>query len=137
MIKCYSDLIQLKSFSERLEYLKLGGCVGAETFGFDRVFYQRFLKSSEFKRIRYQVIARDNGCDLGIPGHEIYTGCKTIIHHMNPSTMDDLQNNIDALLNPEYLITTILDTHNSIHYGSEKSINLPTDRSRNDMCPWL
>ena len=117
MIKTYSELITLPTFEERYRYLRLEGAVGADTFGFDRIFNQRFYTSSEWRRIRDEVITRDNGCDLGIPGHEIFG--KIIIHHINPISLDDLDRHSDFLLNPEYLITTMHATHNAIHYGDE------------------
>ena len=134
-IRTYSELITLPTFEERYRYLRLDGTVGVDTFGFDRIFNQRFYTSPEWRRVRDVVITRDNGCDLGVRGYEI--GGKIIIHHMNPISLDDLDNHSDILLNPEYLITTIHETHNAIHYGDEALlITAPIERSRNDTCPW-
>lgn len=135
IIKRYSELKRLPTFKERFDYLRLNGVVGQDTFGFDRIFNQMFYRSKEWKRLRDYVIARDNGCDLGIEGYEIHT--RPIIHHMNPITLDDIRENTEFLMNPEYLITTIHSTHNAIHYGNEDL--LPKDpivRTRNDTCPW-
>lgn len=135
MIKTYSELIQIPSFEERFEYLKLDGSVGEDTFGFDRWMNQIFYRSPEWKRIRDEVIIRDNGCDLAMPGHEIYG--RILIHHMNPISVDDIERRTDLLLNPEYLISTLHRTHNAIHYG-DKSL-LPQGlivRTPNDTCPW-
>lgn len=135
IIKSYSELITFPTFEERYNYLRLRGMVGKETFGFDRVFNQMFYTSREWKAIRDEVIARDNGCDLGVEGHEIYG--RVIIHHMNPISLEDIQENSDFLLNPEYLITTIHSTHNAIHYGDESLlIKAPKERTKNDTCPW-
>ena len=135
IIKRYSELKQLKTFEERFEYLRLNGRVGRDTFGFDRVFNQMFYRSTEWKRLRDYVIARDNGCDLGIEGREIYT--RPIIHHMNPITLDDIRENTEFLMNPEYLITTIHSTHNAIHYGDQNLLTKdPITRTKNDTCPW-
>lgn len=135
MIKTYSDLKRLDTFDERLRYLKLDGTVGSETFGFERYLNQAFYRSDEWKQIRNQIIIRDKGCDLGIDGCEMYGNI--IVHHINPIITDDIINQTDLLLNPEYLISTTLQTHNAIHYGN---VNLVTDllneRSKNDMCPW-
>ena len=134
-IKTYSELITYQTFEERYRYLRLEGIVGADTFGFDRIFNQQFYTSNEWKRIRDIVIARDNGCDLGVRGHEIFG--KIIIHHINPISLDDLDRHSDMLLNPEYLITTMHTTHNAIHYGDEGLlITAPIERSKNDTCPW-
>ena len=116
-IRTYSELSQLETFDERYQYLKLGGEVGATTFGFDRWINQRFYKSREWKRSKNYVIVRDNGCDLGIEGFEVYTNL--IVHHMNPIKLDDIKEATEWLLDPKYLITTSLRTHNAIHYGDE------------------
>ena len=135
IIKSYSELKRLSTFEERFEYLKLNGKVGQDTFGFDRVFNQMFYRSKEWKRLRDYVITRDNGCDLGIEGREIYT--RPIIHHMNPITLDDIRESSEFLMNPEYLITTIHSTHNAIHYGdSNLLLKDPITRTKNDTCPW-
>lgn len=135
IIRTYSELITLPTFEERFEYLKLNGVVGKETFGFDRIFNQKFYKSKEWLNVRDFVIVRDNGCDLGIEGHEIHG--RIIIHHMNPISVDDIKNATDFLLNPEYLISTIDNTHNAIHYGDEDLlITAPIERTKNDTCPW-
>lgn len=134
-IKTYSELITLLTFEERYEYLRIGGRVGEETFGFDRYLNQIFYKSKEWLSIRDQVIARDNGCDLGIPGREIHR--RILIHHMNPITVEDILNRSDFLLNPEYLICTVKNTHDAIHYGDENLLNKdPIERTKNDTCPW-
>lgn len=136
MIKTYSELSRLRTFKERFDYLRLDGKVGVDTFGFDRIFNQRFYRSSEWKRVRDKVIVRDNGCDLGVEGHEIY-GQRIIIHHLNPISLNDIELSTEFLLNPEYLITTIHSTHNAIHYGDESLLALaPVERVKNDTCPW-
>ncbi len=135
-IRTYSELMQLSTFKERYEYLRLGGRVGEETFGFDRYLNQLFYKSPEWLAVRNKVIVRDNGCDLGIPGREI-RGSKILIHHMNPITVQDIVERSDFLLNPEYLICTVKNTHDAIHYGdSELLYEDPIERSENDTCPW-
>ena len=125
----------LPTFKERFEYLKLSGRVGEETFGFDRWINQKFYRSVEWKHIRDQVIIRDNGCDLGVEGREIYG--KILIHHMNPITKKDILDRTDLLLNPMYLISVTKQTHDAIHYSDESILmNDPIVRSRNDTCPW-
>ena len=134
-IRTYSELIRLPTFEERFRYLQLSGSVGKETFGFDRYINQNFYRSAAWKRVRDQVIIRDNGCDLGIEDRIIYG--KILIHHMNPINDEDILNMTDILLNPEYLICVTLDTHNAIHYGDEDLlIKEPVVRFKNDTCPW-
>ena len=134
-IRCYSELIELPTFEDRYFYLKLGGKVGEETFGFDRYLNQIFYKSDEWLSVRDRVIVRDLGCDLGIKDREIHG--RIMVHHMNPITKEDILDRSDFLLNPEYLITTVKRTHDAIHYGYDNLI-IPTniERRKNDTCPW-
>ncbi len=135
MIKSYSELITFETFEERFEYLRLAGNVGVDTFGFDRIFNQKFYNSYEWRRIRDGVILRDNGCDMGLKGYDIYG--KIIVHHMNPITLKDIEDVSNALIDPEYLICVSHDTHNAIHYGDDSSIiKMPEARKENDTCPW-
>lgn len=134
-IRTYSELIQLPTFEERFEYLKLNGSVGKDTFGFDRYLNQAFYTSKEWRTLRYKIIVRDNGNDLGVEDYEI---CGNIlIHHINPITVEDIKTRSDFLMNPEYLISTSKRTHDAIHYGDGKNIlTTPVIRTRNDTCPW-
>lgn len=136
MIRTYTELMKLPTFKERFEYLKLlDGRVGEDTFGFDRYVNQKFYRSKEWKRLRDQLIIRDNGCDLGVDGYDIHG--KIIIHHMNPITKNDIIDQTEYLMNPEYLICTTHNTHNAIHYGDENLlVTEPISRSKNDTCPW-
>lgn len=135
MIRTYKELSRLKTFEERFTYLQLKGCVGKDTFGFDRVFNQMFYRSREWKSIRDKVIIRDNGCDLGVSGYDIYG--RILIHHMNPISLEDIENQTEFLLNPDYLICVSHETHNAIHYGSiDFLLKDPIERIRNDTCPW-
>ena len=134
-IKTYSELSKLITFEERYNYLRLNGLVGKETFGFDRYLNQVFYRSSKWRSIRDFVIVRDNGCDLGIEGREIHG--RIIIHHMNPITIQDITQQTEFLLDPEFLISTAHETHNAIHYGDMNLlIREPVERQRNDTCPW-
>ena len=135
IIKTYSELITLPTFEERFAYLQLNGVVGRDTFGFDRYLNQIFYRSKRWRSIRDQIIIRDNGCDLGVEGYDIYG--KILIHHINPITLDDIEQESEFLLNPEYLITTTHNTHNAIHYGNESLLStMPIERVKNDTCPW-
>lgn len=134
-IRTYSELCQLSTFEDRFDYLRLNGSVGKDTFGFDRYLNQQFYRSSEWKRIRDRVILRDNGCDLGVKGHEIRG--RILIHHINPISVEDIHTMSDLLMNPDYLICVSHRTHNAIHYGDESLIiTAPIERTQNDTCPW-
>ena len=135
MLRTYSELSRLQTFRERFEYLRLDGIVGVETFGFDRYLNQVFYNSDEWKAVRKTVIIRDNGCDLGMDGYDIHG--KIIVHHMNPFSIDDVVHRKAELLDPEFLISTVLNTHNAVHYGDESLLpSAPIVRTRNDTCPW-
>lgn len=121
--KTYSEMLQHQTFEDRYEYLRIGGSVGTSTFGFDRYINQSFYTSSEWKHVRNQVIVRDNGCDLAVPGYEVNGAL--LIHHINPLTSDDLIHHEEWVLNPEYLITTTQSTHNAIHYGDRSLLPKP------------
>jgi hypothetical protein len=135
MIRTYSELMSLPTFEERYQYLRIGGKVGEDTFGFDRYLNQIFYKSDEWKSVRNEIIVRDCGCDLGMSDREIFG--RIYIHHMNPITKEDILSRSDYLLNPEYLICTSKLTHDAIHYGDESLlITAPVERRKNDTCPW-
>ncbi len=135
MIRTYSQLKSLSTFAERYEYLQLNGAVGQMTFGFERYMNQQFYRSKEWKDIRHVVIARDEGCDLGIPGYEIFD--RPIVHHMNPMKPEDIEHGDSDILNPEYLILVTHDTHNAIHYGDASRLARPLiERQPGDTRLW-
>lgn len=144
MLKTYSELIRLETFEERLEYLRLRGRVGEDTFGFDRYLNQDFYLSREWKAFRNKIIVRDNGCDMGledypltdwamVDGRMIRT--KLIVHHINPLTKEQILEHDPIILEPENVITVSMMTHNFIHYG-DYTPKPYQDRSPNDTCPW-
>lgn len=135
MIRTYSDLRYRPTLEERFDYLALGGRVGESTFGFDRWINQQFYRSREWRLIRNHVIARDNGFDLGAEDAPLVGA--HLIHHMNPLTLDDIEEATENLLDPEFLITTSLRTHNAIHYGDKRQLPRPfVDRTPGDTRLW-
>lgn len=133
--RSYSELKQLSTFKERYDYLKLNGRVGAETFGYNRYVNQRFYRSTEWKHIRDQIIIRDNGCDLGVEGYDLHS--RIYIHHLNPMTVDDIDQGRQMILDPDNLICVSFDTHQAIHFGDESLLpQLPIERISGDTCPW-
>ena len=134
-IRSYSELMQFDTFKERFEYLKLNGLVGRETFGSSRWVNQRFYTSIPWREFRRQIIIRDQGCDLAIPGFDIHS--RGIIHHINPIEYDDIVYSTDCLMDPENSILVSFDTHQAIHYGDISiAPQEPIIRSPNDTCPW-
>lgn len=131
----YSELSKLETFDDRLKYLMQYGTVGRETFGGHRYINQRFYSSVEWKSVRKYVIARDNGCDLGVIGHEIYD--KIVIHHINPVAIEDFIQYNPEVLDPENLICVSEETHNLIHFGKKDALdNKLIDRHKDDTSPW-
>lgn len=135
MNKSYSELITIPDYLSRFNYLKLGGKVGDDTFGYSRYLNQTFYRSYEWKKFREKIIIRDNGCDLGIGDYEIVG--RIYIHHINPITLKDIQERSSNLLDPENVICVSNNTHEAIHYGDESLLFLGvTERRHNDTCPW-
>ena len=136
IIRTYSELVKLATLEERYNYLRIGGKVGESTFGFDRYINQYFYqRCDEWKSIRNYVIVRDNGCDLGVEEYEIKG--LILVHHMNPISIEDIERKSDFLLNPEFLISTSLNTHNASHYGNVELLPRPlVERRPFDTCPW-
>lgn len=137
-IRTYTELIQLPTFIERFRYLKLGGKVGEETFGWERYLNQDFYRSTEWRAFRREIVIRDHGCDLGLDGYEFAEGETIFIHHMNPIDTHDILYQTKFLMNPEYVISVRGRTHQAIHYGDESMIVEfePIIRTPNDTCPW-
>ena len=135
MNKCYSELIQIPTFIARYHYLKIGGLVGDETFGYDRYLNQVLYHSPEWKRFRRDIIIRDNCCDLACDGYEIVG--KVLIHHIEPITVRDVKRRDSKIFDPENVVSVTLNTHNAIHYGDESLlITEPLVRTKFDTCPW-
>lgn len=134
-IKTYSEMILLPTFRERFEYLRLDGVVGDYTFAGLRYLNQRFYQSEAWKKVRREIIIRDNGCDLAIEGQEI--GRNGIyIHHINPITKEDLIHQRKCVFDPENLVCVGFYTHNAIHYNGEVKEKVVVRRTANDTCPW-
>jgi len=138
MIRTYTELMQLPDFISRYEYLRLGGKVGEDTFGYDRWLNQDFYTSKEWRKFRREIISRDLGCDLACKDRPFLQGEVVVIHHMNPIDKNDILNHTEFLMDPEYVIATSDTTHRAIHYGDESILKVfePTLRKPNDQCPW-
>ncbi len=135
LIRCYRELKRLNTFQERYDYLKIGGLVGDSTFGFERYLNQMLYSSPQWRKVRDQVIIRDNGNDLGVEGFQIYD--HIIVHHMNPITVEQIEEAASEIFDPEYLVCCSTQTHNAIHFGDKSLLpQLPVERSPNDTCPW-
>ena len=140
MNKSYSEMCKFLLWEERLDYLFLGdNKVGDITFGGHRWLNQSFYQSPEWRRVRRNVIIRDNGCDLGDFEHPIPNKSKIIIHHINPITVQDLIDRSPIVFDMENLISVSFDTHQMIHYGTKARkdlLKLDGNRSPNDTILW-
>lgn len=142
MIRSYSELIKLKTFEERFEYLRLSGGVGKPTFGGARMLNQTFYRSPEWKSFHHKIVLRDSTpdyiCDLGCIDHDIPPKAMVVVHHLNPITKEDILYRNPSVLDPDNVICCSLDTHNAIHYGSFDTIqdSRLITRSENDTIPW-
>ena len=135
MIRTYSELMSIDYFEERFDYLKLKGQVGIETFGYDRYLNQLLYRSRKWRDLRDHIIIRDDACDLAMDGYQILG--RIVIHHMNPISIEDIENERSVVFDPEFLICTSHITHNAIHYGDESLlIKVPKERKPFDTCPW-
>lgn len=135
MIRTYSELSRLKTFDERFEYLKLDGKVAKPTFGFERYLNQLFYTSGPWREARDKVIIRDNGCDLGLDGYEIFG--RIYVHHMNPITAEDIRLRRPWILDPEFLICVSWDTHQAITFGDKNLlVKLMVERRPGDTKLW-
>lgn len=133
--RTYRELSRFEIFEDRYDYLRLDGRVGRDTFGFDRYLNQGFYRSAEWKQVRHHVISRDLGCDLGVEGYDIND--RIYIHHMNPLTKKQVLHGDMVALDPEFLISCTMRTHNAIHYGERDSLlRLPLERRPGDTKLW-
>lgn len=135
-IKTYQEMLTYKTFEERLKYLSCLSNIGETTFGIERYLNQIFYKSKEWKKIRNEIILRDEACDMAMSGYDIYD--HIIIHHINPITIYDIEQHTDFLINPKYLVCVSYNTHNIIHFGNTKSLaaNSIITRKPNDTKLW-
>lgn len=134
MIRSYSEMLKYKSFDDRLEYLRLKGCVGEQTFAGKRTINQVLYKSSVWIAKRKKIISRDFGYDLAHKEYLIMG--RILIHHINPITVEDVLDGNPIVLDDENLVCASFDTHNIIHYGFESIKKEYVERSPGDTNLW-
>ena len=135
MTKTYLEMLELPTYEERVNYLRLDGIVGADTFGHDRYLNQILYHTPEWKKIRYEVINRDAACDLALSDYPMFD--HVVVHHINPITVEMILNRDPAVFDLNNLVCVSERTHNSIHYGTEGPNSMvPVERKKNDTCPW-
>ena len=135
MIRTFTEMCRYNTYADRVEYLKLEGVIGEETFGMDRYLNQQLYHSLDWYKLRVKIITRDLGCNMSIKNMEIMG--MIIIHHMNPITPEQIMSHSKYVWNPEYMVCVDKETHDYIHFGKQTINKMPIHRSRNDHCPWL
>jgi len=126
--RSYRQMLMFETFEDRFEYLNLKARVGEVTFGFERWMNQDFYRSREWRKLRDEIIIRDNGCDLAIPNRFIFD--PPVIHHIIPMRPEDFDNGNPLILDPDNLITVSHDTHNAIHFGDSSLLRTPWEERR-------
>lgn len=135
IIRSYKELSRIENYYDRFEYLKIRGNVGEITFGWQRYLSQVVYHSKRWRRVRDKVIIRDDGCDLGHPDYPI--NGLIIIHHINPLTPEQVEEDSDLIYDSDFLICVNATTHNAIHYGDRNLLPDPLiERKPLDTCPW-
>ena len=135
MMKSYTELIAIPDYLDRFNYLKMQGAIGERTFGGYRYLNQQLYQSDEWKKVRREIILRDDGCDLGHPDHPLFS--EVLIHHINPISVEDVLERHPRVFDLDNLICCSHRTHNAIHYGDDKQlVTGPIIRAPNDTCPW-
>lgn len=134
-LRTYSELCKLRTLEERFEYLRLNGQVGEELFGYARYLNQEFYHGAAWRNAKEQVVIRDQGYDLGVPGWKIKG--QIYVHHLNPITLEMLKTDDPLMLDPENLISCSYNTHQAITWGNKELLPKPIIvRRPNDTCPW-
>lgn len=134
-VRTYAEMSAIKDFMGRFEYLKLGGAVGETTFGFDRHLNQSLYRSARWRRVRDEVLIRDDGLDMGMDGYP--AGSRMVVHHMNPLTARDIEEENPVIFRVDLLVCVSFSTHNAIHYGDASLLpKPPVIRKPGDTCPW-
>lgn len=126
--RSYSEMLRYPDFNDRLKYLSLWG----EKHVSPRSVSNYFYKSRLWLQTRQIILTRDLGLDLGHLW--TYINGPATIHHINPITEEDIEEDRPCLYDPENLITTSDLTHKFIHY--KKPEEPPAERRPNDTKLW-
>ena len=102
--------MKIPTYGDRLRRLQLADNPAVSP----REISNSFYKSRVWMQLRKEIITRDLGCDIAVLG--MFIDGRVLVHHIDPLTEYDLEEQTDKLLNPENLITVSEDTHQKIHY---------------------
>lgn len=135
-MKTYTELLEIPDYVGRVKYLETHSNIGDKTFGWSRYLNQALYTSYEWRQFRRDIIIRDEGCDLALPGYELFDG-DIVIHHINPITLEQVEARDPVIFSRDNVICVSDRTHRLIHYGGvENAIFSTLARSPYDTCPW-
>lgn len=83
------------------------------------------------------MILRDNGCDMALPGYEIFEGIH--LHHINPITPQDIVDRNPFIFDPNNVVCVSAYTHKRLTYWDGTDIEDPnrlTIRKAGDTKLW-
>ena len=135
-MKTYTELMEIPDYIGRVEYLETHSNIGDETFGWSRYLNQALYRSYEWRKFRRDIIIRDEGCDLALPGYELADN-DIVIHHINPISPEQVQARDPLIFSRDNVICVSDRTHRFIHYGGVQTAIFSTlQRTPYDTCPW-
>ena len=135
-MKTYTELLEIPDYIGRVKYLETHSNIGDETFGWSRYLNQALYTSYEWRQFRRDIIIRDEGCDLALPGYDLESN-DIIIHHINPITPEQIEARDPVIFSKNNVICVSDRTHRFIHYGGIQDAIFPVlNRTPNDTCPW-
>lgn len=135
-MKTYTELLEIPDYIGRVEYLETHSNIGDETFGWSRYLNQALYRSYEWRKFRRDIIIRDEGCDLALPGYDL-SDDEIVIHHLNPITMEQVANRDPVIFSRNNVVCVSNQTHRFIHYGGvQNAIFSILQRTPYDTCPW-
>lgn len=135
----YRELVLLKTFEERYDFLKTLAArqVGEQTFGSMRFLNQAFYNGRMWKQTRARVIVRDGACDLGMEDRPIHDSKQIRVHHIQPISIEFLEEESPLLYDENNLITMDYVTHQLLTFGAEAPRREQLiERKPYDHAPW-
>lgn len=135
-MKTYTELLEIPDYIGRVKYLETHSNIGETTFGWSRYLNQALYTSDEWRKFRRDIIIRDEGCDLALPGYDLNAE-DIIIHHLNPITPEQVEARDPIIFSKNNVVCVSNRTHRCIHYGGIRTAIFSTlQRKPYDTCPW-
>lgn len=135
-MRTYTELLEIPDYIGRVEYLETHSNIGDTTFGWSRYLNQALYTSDEWRKFRRDIIIRDEGCDLALPGYDLDSK-DIVIHHLNPITPEQVEARDPIIFSRNNVVCVSSRTHRFIHYGGVRTAIFSTlQRKPYDTCPW-